>query len=400
MSIGPSRPSRWRRSSRRSSVVEVEPVAGLRLDRRHAVAEHLVEPAPAVGEQFIGGRGARRGDRREDAAAGGQDLEVARAALAEHQLGLARAGEQQVRVRVDEARRDRPAAARRAGRTGPAEGRPPRAPPRPIAAARPRRCGPPRPRRRAPPARRARPPRPPSSARSPWARRAGRRRPGWRSRPRRRPAGRAWPSSDRPPLMTRNRPLTACAPRADPPARAAASRSSSAWSGEKSRRRRNAAAAARRRSIRASRGRAGMVRDGEERGQRRQPDQLRLGQLHAILGGEFADRLPDGHRRRGLKSSRFIETCARRSSTIQKPLAWTCGRPPPDSRDPAGDPLGEVHVLGLEVDVVGDQEGPRPDGRRPPPRGASARGPKSGSRPCWPISALRPSYWPRGRRRA
>ena len=35
---------------------------------------------------------------------GREDLEVARAALAQDELGLAGAGEQQVRVRVDEAR--------------------------------------------------------------------------------------------------------------------------------------------------------------------------------------------------------------------------------------------------------------------------------------------------------
>jgi hypothetical protein len=53
---------------------------------------------------------ARRGHRREDAAAGLEDLEIAGATLAELPLGLARAGEQQVRVRVDQARRDRAAA--------------------------------------------------------------------------------------------------------------------------------------------------------------------------------------------------------------------------------------------------------------------------------------------------
>ena len=83
---------------------QVEAVAGLGLDRRRPVAEHLVEPAPAVGgEGRLVGRPGRR-DRREDPAAGGQDLEVARAALAEEELALAGAGEQQMRVRVDEAR--------------------------------------------------------------------------------------------------------------------------------------------------------------------------------------------------------------------------------------------------------------------------------------------------------
>ena len=42
--------------------LEVEPVAGLRLDRRDAVAEHLVEPAPAVRQQRP--RSSRRGSPR------------------------------------------------------------------------------------------------------------------------------------------------------------------------------------------------------------------------------------------------------------------------------------------------------------------------------------------------
>ena len=62
--------------------LEVQPVAGLRLDRRDAVAEHLVEPAPAVREQLALGRGAGRGDGRQDPAALGQDVEIGGAALA------------------------------------------------------------------------------------------------------------------------------------------------------------------------------------------------------------------------------------------------------------------------------------------------------------------------------
>jgi hypothetical protein len=82
--------------------LDVQSVAGLRLDRRDAVPEHLVEPAPAVDQQVVGGRGAGGGNGGEDAAAGGQDLEVAGAALAQQQLPLPSAAEQQVRVVVDE----------------------------------------------------------------------------------------------------------------------------------------------------------------------------------------------------------------------------------------------------------------------------------------------------------
>ena len=82
----------------------VEAVARLGLDGRHAVAEHLVEPATTVVVQLVGRRGAGVLDGREDAAAGGQDLEVAGALLAQAHLAFARAGEQQMGVRVDEAR--------------------------------------------------------------------------------------------------------------------------------------------------------------------------------------------------------------------------------------------------------------------------------------------------------
>ena len=59
--------------------LEVQAVTGLRLDRGHPVAEHLVEPAPPVGQELLvrGGPGRRHG--REDPAARRQDLEVRRA---------------------------------------------------------------------------------------------------------------------------------------------------------------------------------------------------------------------------------------------------------------------------------------------------------------------------------
>ena len=61
----------------------------------------------AASSSVVASRVAR--DGREDAAAGGQDLEVAGALLSELQLALAAAGEQQVGVRIDEARGHRPA---------------------------------------------------------------------------------------------------------------------------------------------------------------------------------------------------------------------------------------------------------------------------------------------------
>ena len=94
------------------------------------------------------------------------------------------------------------------------------------------------------------------------------------------------------------------------------------------------------------------------------------------------------------KSSRFIDTWARPSSSIQKPLAWTLRQAAARLADPAGDPLGELDVARVEVDVVGDEERPGTDrdgtGRRVEPRRPEVRLAAVG-----PISAFRPSYWPR-----
>ena len=81
---------------------EVEPVAGLGLDGGDAVGQHLVEPAAAVAGEVGRVGGTRHRDRRQDAAAGGEDLQVAGAALAQDQLLLARAREHEVGVRVHE----------------------------------------------------------------------------------------------------------------------------------------------------------------------------------------------------------------------------------------------------------------------------------------------------------
>ena len=96
--------------------LQVEAVARLGFDGRDAVPEHLVEPAPAVGGEHLIARSSRRRDGRQDPAPGLEDLEVASTLLAEEQLALARAAEQEMRVGVDEPRRDRPA-----GRVEPGE---------------------------------------------------------------------------------------------------------------------------------------------------------------------------------------------------------------------------------------------------------------------------------------
>ena len=268
--------------------LEVEAVAGLRLDRRHAVAEHLVQPAPAVGQQLRLGRRARRLDRRQDAATGGQDVEVGGAALAQLELVLARAREQQVGVRIDEAGRDR--AARgvepREAAEGVAVGA--RARPRPHGAGRRRGCGPPRPRR---PGRWDRPGR--SARRRPTSPCAA---------PRRTPAleGDDLGCSDdrrpgvgspvRPPSMTRNGP-----PTRQPAVRCAGGGLEPQLQGLHRREVAQLEVGRRRRQPSLDRvlgRRAGAVGDGQEGGQRGEADELRFGQGDAILGGELADRCP------------------------------------------------------------------------------------------------------------
>ena len=92
------------RAERRELRVAVEPVARLRLERRRALAEHPpAVPLDRCAQAVLAGR-PRRADGREDAAAGGVQLLVARAAGAERELVHAVAAERGVRVAVDEAR--------------------------------------------------------------------------------------------------------------------------------------------------------------------------------------------------------------------------------------------------------------------------------------------------------
>ena len=73
----------------------------------------------------------------------------------------------------------------------------------------------------------------------------------------------------------------------------------------------------------------------------------------------------------------FIETWAFRISSMKKPFAWSFGSPPPDSRTRRAIRLASSRSGAVEVDVVGDQERPRPDrdgaGRRVHPRRPEVR---------------------------
>ena len=90
--------------------LEVEAVAALGLGGGGAERQHLGQAgAPAV-DQLVLARRARGGHGLDDAAAGGGDLGIGRAAEASPQLVAAIAAEHQVGMRIDEARHHRAAA--------------------------------------------------------------------------------------------------------------------------------------------------------------------------------------------------------------------------------------------------------------------------------------------------
>ena len=83
-------------------VVEVEPVAGLDLERGHALGDEFRGPCKCKRQEIAFACGACRGDGRCDAAAGLRDVLVARARQPLLELAVARAGPDEVRVAVDE----------------------------------------------------------------------------------------------------------------------------------------------------------------------------------------------------------------------------------------------------------------------------------------------------------
>ena len=90
----------------------IEPIARFDLDRRAATGHQRMQPAAALSQQFLVGRGARLRHGRCDPAAGFRDFLIGRAGAAHRVLVGARAAEDEVRVAVDQAGRD-PGAAQR-----------------------------------------------------------------------------------------------------------------------------------------------------------------------------------------------------------------------------------------------------------------------------------------------
>jgi hypothetical protein len=85
---------------------DVEPVARLDLDGGDAFSHQRGEPAAGRGHKRIVARGAGRLHRRDDAAAGARDLFIARAFETHLELVGAIAAEDEVRVAIDQPRRD------------------------------------------------------------------------------------------------------------------------------------------------------------------------------------------------------------------------------------------------------------------------------------------------------
>jgi len=112
------------------------------------------------------------------------------------------------------------------------------------------------------------------------------------------------------------------------------------------------------------------VRDGQEGGQGREPDQLGLRELDAVLGGHVTDRLPDHPERcRG-----EVEEVHRHGHPppllVQEPDGPDVIQPAGRFANGPGDPLRRVLVGPREVDVEGHQGLARPD-----PRLQAATGP-------------------------
>ena len=80
-----------------------EAVAGLDLERRHAGGENSFVRRPKTGQQLIVGRLPSGENRRPDTSAGTRDLRERRPGEPQLVLGVAAAGEQRVRVTLDQA---------------------------------------------------------------------------------------------------------------------------------------------------------------------------------------------------------------------------------------------------------------------------------------------------------
>ena len=112
------------------------------------------------------------------------------------------------------------------------------------------------------------------------------------------------------------------------------------------------------------RGHVGVIRDIDQSRQWHQADQLRLARLYALLVGQLADRLPHqphGRDREIEQVHRYLDATQLGQLQAQRLDARQAAD---RSRTRRAIRLASSRSRRLEVDVVRDQEWPRPDGDR------------------------------------
>jgi hypothetical protein len=104
-----------------------------------------------------------------------------------------------------------------------------------------------------------------------------------------------------------------------------------------------------------------VVGDVEERGDRGEADELRLVHLDAILRRLGPDRLPDAPERGDPEVKKVHGHLGSLELVDEEAVGQDPRQAAAGLADPAGDPLGQLDIGRVEVDVVGDEERPRPD---------------------------------------
>ncbi len=102
--------------------------------------------------------------------------------------------------------------------------------------------------------------------------------------------------------------------------------------------------------------------------QRCQPYQLGLSELHAIRRGLRLDHLPGRPERRPPEVEEVHRHLGAAELLDEEALGLEGRQPARRFADPVGDPLGQLEVVGGEVDVPGDEERPRSHACRPAAR--------------------------------
>ena len=125
-----------------------------------------------------------------------------------------------------------------------------------------------------------------------------------------------------------------------------------------------------------------MVGDVEQGGDRGEPDELRLGDADPVLAGQLADGLPGPpHRRHGRVEEVHRDLGPDGGAALRlldpEPVRLEPRQPAARLAHAPRDPLGEVDVVRVQVDVPRDEERPGADGHGAEPR-VHARRPEVG----------------------